>query len=55
MMSATVESVIKDYLEGLITEREMELSFPETIKIFSLCPSEGLNLHAPVKPLLVLA
>jgi len=41
MMKSSVETVMKDYLEGLITEKEMELSFPETINIFTLRPFEG--------------
>ena len=43
MMKASVETVMRDYLDGLITEKEMELSFPETIDIFSLSPLEGIE------------
>ena len=43
MMKASVETVIKDYLEGLITEKEMILSFPETIQLFSLFPVSGIE------------
>jgi hypothetical protein len=45
-MNATGETVMKDYLEGLITEREMELSFPETIQLFSF-PVSGIEPHYP--------
>jgi len=46
MMIATVETVMRDYLEGLITEREMELSFPETIQMFSF-PVSRIELPCP--------
>jgi len=46
MMKTSVETVIKDYLEGLITEREMGLSFPETIQLFSF-PVSRIELPCP--------
>ena len=47
MMKASVETVMRDYLDGLITEKEMELSFPETIDIFSLSPLGGIEPPCP--------